>query len=382
MPLFFVMRIFICAIVVFIAPAYAQKTDRADAPLNVIVQSVELRELQNNIEALGNLRAYESTLITAKTTKTVTHIRFEDSQRVSKGAVLVEMTNAEETALMDEARLTAEEAKKQLERNQALVKTGAVSAALLDEQKRIYETAQARFLSVQARLKDLIITAPFSGVVGLRNISEGSLIAPGQTITTLNDDNKMKLDFTVPAIYLRSLRVGLPIEAQSHDLGDKIFKGKIFSLDNQIDETTRSIKVRAVLDNPTHELQQGLLMTVIVRADIRKSLVLNEAALVPMGSNNFVFVLKPNTKDAGAKWIAEKRQVYIGQRYKGLVEIEKGLQAGEKVVTHGLQKIHAGQAVNIMSEQSNDPAKPAEPLSELLQQQDQQKPQQTKPEGK
>jgi len=367
MPLLLGMRLFACVILVFVAPAFAQKIERTDAPLSVIAQSVEPRELQNNIEALGNLRAYESTLITAKTTKTVTHIRFDDGQRVNKGDILVEMTNAEEAALMDEARLTADEAKKQLERTQSLAKTGAISASVLDERTRESQTAYARFLSVQARLKDLVIAAPFSGVVGLRNVSEGSLITPGQTITTLNDDSRMKLDFTVPAIYLRSLRIGLPIEAQSNDLGNKIFKGKIFSLDNQIDEATRSIKVRAILDNPNHELQQGLLMTVVAHADIRKALVISESALVPMGSNNFVFVLKPNKTEGVAPWIAEKRQIYIGQRYKGLVEVEKGLQAGEKVVTHGLQKIRVGQAVKIMAEQSNDPAKKTESLTELLQ---------------
>jgi membrane fusion protein, multidrug efflux system len=376
MPLFFNARVHLCAalicvvlsIAILAAPAFAQTPIKPDRPLDVIVQPVAARDLQNNIEALGNLRAAESTLITAKTTKTVTQIHFDDGQRVNKGAVLVEMTNTEESALLEEARLTANEAKRQWERTQGLAKTGAISPALLDESKRNSETANARFLAVQARLKDLVITAPFSGVVGLRDISVGSLISPGQTITTLNDDSKMKLDFTVPAVYVRSLRIGLPIEAESHDLGDKTFKGKIFSIDNKVDEVTRSIKVRAILDNPNHELTQGLLMTVVVRADIRKALVISEAALVPMGSNNFVFVLQPNKKSGEAPWIAEKRQIYIGQRYKGLVEVESGLQADEKVVTHGLQKIHAGQAINVMAEQSNDPNKKSEPLSELLQQ--------------
>lgn len=368
MSLFFSARLPICVALVFCLPAFAQKATKPEQALGVIVQSVAMRELQNNIEALGNLRANESIRVTAKTTKTVTQIRFDDSQRVSKGDILVEMTNAEESALMEEARLTAEEAKKQFERTQTLAKTGAVSSSLLDQRTREYEAANARFNALQARFKDLIITAPFAGVVGIRDVSLGSLIAPGQVITTLNDDSKMKLDFTVPAIYLRSLRVGLPIEAQSHDLGDKTFSGKIYSIDNQIDESTRSIKVRAILDNASHELKQGLLMTVVVRADIRKSLVLSEAALVPMGSNNFVFVLQPNKDTKVSPWLAEKRQIYIGQRYKGLVEIVGGLKEGEKVVTHGLQKIHAGQALNVMSEQSNDPAKSTEPLSDLLQQ--------------
>jgi membrane fusion protein (multidrug efflux system) len=379
----FIVRLLACSVLFLAVSAFAQKPQKSEKPLDVIVQSVALRDLQNNIEALGNLRAYESTVITAKTTKTVTYIHFDDGQRVNKGAVLVEMTNAEESALMDEARLTATEAKKQLERNEALAKTGAVSPSLLDQRTREYQAAQARYLAVQARLKDLIITAPFSGVVGLRDISVGSLVTPGQVITTLNDDSKMKLDFSVPAVYLRSLKVGLPIEAQSYDLGNQVFKGKVFSIDNQIDESTRSIKVRAILDNPNHELKQGLLITVVVRADVRKSLVLSEAALVPMGSNNFVFVLQPNKDTRVSPWVAEKRQIQIGQRYKGLVEVVGGLKEGEKVVTHGLQKIHVGQALNIMAEQSNDPAKKTESLAELLkQQQKKQTQQQNKQEGK
>lgn len=120
---FVVVRLLICSSLFLAAPTFAQKSQKNEAPLDVIVQSVAARDLQNNIEALGNLRAYESTVITAKTTKTVTSIHFDDGQRVSKGTVLVEMTNAEESALMDEARLTANEAKKQLDRTEALAKT-------------------------------------------------------------------------------------------------------------------------------------------------------------------------------------------------------------------------------------------------------------------
>ncbi len=336
---------------------HAQITDKS---LVVIVQTVTVQELQNNIEALGNLHANESTVITAQTTKTVTHINFEDGQRVNKGAALIEMTNNEETALMEEASYKLIEAKKQLDRVKSLSATGAISAASLDQTQRDYEASRAHLAALEARLKDLRIIAPFSGVVGIRNISVGSLIVPGQQITTLNDDSKMKLDFTIPAVYLPSLRIGLPIEANSHDLDNKKFKGTIFSIDNQIDESTRSIKVRALVENLQHELKQGMLISIVIRADSRKALAISEAALVPMGSNNFVFVLQKN--------IAEKRQIQIGKRYPGRVEVLAGLREGDKVVTHGLQKIHDGQAVTILAEQNNDPNKPTESLSELLKQ--------------
>ncbi len=385
MQLFHFAKFFIGLMVMQVLAANAQAPAK---PLAVIVQAVAVQELKNDIEALGNLHANESTVLSAKTTKTVTHINFEDGQRVSKGAVLVEMTSNEEAALMEEANYNVIEAKKQLDRVKSLSNTGAVPAALLDQYQRDYETSRAQFRALEARLKDLRITAPFSGVVGIRNISVGSLITPGQEIVTLNDDSKMKLDFTVPAVYLRSLRVGLPIEANSHDLENKIFKGAISSIDNQIDQATRSIKVRALVENSQHELKQGMLMSIVIHANSRQALAISEAALVPMGSNNFVFVLQKNTaeKTVGIKqkeekqsevkqgevkhtqWLAEKRQIKIGKRYAGRVEVLEGLREGDKVVTHGLQKIHDGQVVEILAEQNNDPKAPKESLSDLLKQ--------------
>jgi membrane fusion protein (multidrug efflux system) len=344
----------------------AQNTENPERPLDVIVQPVAARSLHNTIQALANLHAYESVAITAKTTKILSKIYFDDGQRVNKGDLLVEMTSVEESALMDEARLTADEAKKQLARSQALSKTGALSQALLDVRTREYQTAQAHFVALQSRFKDSLISAPFSGILGLRELSPGALVAPGQTIAWLNDDSKMKLEFSVPAKYFRSLRLGLPVEAKSNDLSDTVYSGKIVSIDNQLAESTRSIKVRVMLDNINTVLPQGLLMTVKVLTDTRQALGVSEAALVPMGSNNFVFVARRDNNAKAAAWIAEKRQVYIGQRSKGWVEIVSGLQAGDKVVTHGLQKIHSGQALVLVAEQSNDPSKNLEPLSELL----------------
>jgi len=357
----------IALFLVLISPTVLAQSPKMEKSLEVIVQSARARDLQNNIEALGNLRANESAVLTAKSTKTVTRINFEDGQRVAKGDLLVQMTSAEEAALLEEAHLTSEEARRQWERTEVLAKTGAVPPSIVDERKRVYEAAKAHAQALDSRLKDQIVTAPFAGVVGIRNVSVGSLIAPGDVITSIHDDSKMKLDFTVPAIYLRSLRKGLPLEASSEDLGGKLFKGQIFSIDNQVDELTRSIKVRAILENPERELKAGLLMNVLVHADSRRALVISEAALVPMGSNNFVFVVQP-AKGGMNNLTAEKRQVKIGQRYKGLVEVIEGLTENEKVVTHGLQKIHAGQSLSIMAEQSNDPNIKPEPLAELLQQ--------------
>lgn len=339
------------------AQVHAQAPGKA---VDVIVQTASIKNMTTKIEALGNLRANEAITLTPNVTNTVTRINFEDGQRVRKGYVLVEMTSREESALLEEARFNTDEAKKQLDRVEALTKRGAASQSLLDQRIREYEAARARYNATESRLKDLILVAPFDGVVGLRNTSVGALVSPGDQITTLVDDDKMKLDFTVPAIYMRSLATGLPIVAKSRDLGDKLFHGTIFSIDNQIDEVTRAIKVRALLDNKDHELKQGMLMQVELSAAPRDAVVVSESALVPLGSNNFVFVLKEDST-------VERRQIQIGERLPGAVEVLTGITAGEKLVTHGLQKIRAGQPVNVLSEEPPVASQTAnEPISSDL----------------
>lgn len=358
------LRILVFGSFVFVASAYAQPP--ADKPVEVIVQAVSTKSLTTTIEALGTLRANESIRLTSNDTKKVTRINFEDGQRVAKGQVLVEMTSREESALLEEARFNTDEAKKQLDRVQELAKRGAASQSLLDQRVREYESARARYNATESRLKDLVLLAPFSGVVGLREVSVGALVSPGDQITTLNDDSKMKLDFTVPAVYLRSLSVGLPIVAKSRDLGNKIFQGEVFSIDNRIDEVTRSIKVRALLDNKNHELKQGMLMLVDLKAASRDALVISEAALVPLGSNNFVFVLQ----EAESIVTVERRQITIGERLTGSVEVLSGLGVGDKLVTHGLQKIRPGQKVTVLAEEKSAAEQTGERshLSDLIKQ--------------
>jgi len=206
-------------------------------------------------------------------------------------------------------------------------------------------------------LRDRLILAPFAGVVGLRNVSVGALIEPGDVITTLDDDSVMKLDFTVPSIFLASLKTGLPIVATSPAFGKLQFEGNVSSIDSRIDPVTRAIVVRAILPNPERLLKPGLLMHVTLLKNPRDALVIPEEALIPSGRVNHVLVVH----QSGDSTVVYRRQVTIGNRRPGEVEIVEGLEAGEFVVVDGTLRARPGQPVTITAVDGG-----GEPLAQLL----------------
>ncbi|NBC47600.1 MAG: efflux RND transporter periplasmic adaptor subunit, partial [Gammaproteobacteria bacterium] len=185
------------------------------APVGVIASIAELEPVADRVEALGTLRANESVTITANVTETVSALHFDDGQRVQAGDLLVEMTSVEEHARLEEAQARLAEAEQQYQRVKSLAAAGSASASLLDERRRDLRTAEATLTAIESQLADRLVKAPFEGVVGLRDISLGALVEPGDVITTLDDDSVMKLDFAVPSLYLPSLAPGVAIEARA-----------------------------------------------------------------------------------------------------------------------------------------------------------------------
>jgi membrane fusion protein (multidrug efflux system) len=312
------------------------------SPPPVIVAVAETKSVVDRVEALGTLRANESVTLTANVTESVTAIHFDDGERVEKGDVLVEMTSGEEHALLEEAQATVEEAKSQYDRNVQLSKQGSVSEAVLDTARRVWQTAKARLEAIRSQLDDRLVSAPFSGVVGLRNISPGALVQPGEVITTLDDDSVMKLEFSVPSVFLSVLKPGLDIVTTTAAYGDEEFEGEVSAVDSRIDPVTRTVQVRALVPNPDRLLRPGLLMQVELLKDPRQAVVIPEEALTPLGNQQFVMVVDRNNGN-----VVERREVKIGRRMPGEVEILAGVAAGETVVTHGIDKARDGQSVRI-----------------------------------
>lgn len=331
----------------------------ADQPAPVIVTRLQAEPFVETIEALGTLRSNEAITLTASVTDIVSAIHFEDGQRVKQGDVLVEMISDEERALVEAAGFALEEAKRQYNRVRSLAKTNLATESLLDERLQAYQSAQAQLSVTESRLADRTISAPFSGVLGLRNISAGSLLRPGDVITTLDDDSYMKLDVSIPAVFLNAVRPGLSVNAHSRELPEQTFTGEITAVDSRIDPDTRSIQIRALLPNPQRELRSGLLMTVRLEKPAFEAILLPEESLVQEGFKSYVYRVDENSEPL----TVSKVEVETGPRRQGEVVIEQGLSENDLVVTHGVMRIKHNSPVSIRATQQD-----SESLPDLLNQ--------------
>jgi membrane fusion protein (multidrug efflux system) len=198
-------------------------------------------------------------------------------------------------------------------------------------------------------MADRIITAPFDGLLGFRNISVGTLLQPGMMITTLDDDSVMKLDFEVPSVFLSAVKQGLPIKVSSKAFEGKYFDGVVSSIDSQINPVTRSFKVRAIIPNTDLSLKPGLLMIVELFKNERVAVMVPEEAILMEADKAYVYTAEV----ADGKTVATKKRVSIGARQPGRIEITEGIVAGEKVISHGIIKISDGAEITIRAQRKS-----------------------------
>ena len=312
---------------------------------HVIIAPVVLQQISDRVEALGTARATESVNITSNITEKVVQIDFEDGLQVKAGAILAVLEQAEEQAELKRAQAVEGERKLALQRLKQLEERKLTTPDEIDRTRLELEQAEATITAIKTRISDRVIRAPFDGIVGLRNISVGALVETGDLIATLDDTRQIKLDFTVPSVFLSELKPGLKIKARAVALGNKEFLGEVKSINSRVDPVTRSIEVRALLPNPDGSIIPGILMQVDLLRNTRQALLIPEASLLPLADKQYVMV----RVNIDGKDTVEKRQVKIGLRLPGYVEILDGLSAGEQVVTHGNSKVRPGDVLDVLA---------------------------------
>ena len=307
----------------------------ARPPVPVTVFQLEPRAFQNRINALGTLRAWESVDITSSVSETVVSLLFEDGDRVERGQLLATLRQDEEQASLHEQEEVLAEQEREVVRLEDLASRNQVAQTELDQRRTLVAIARNKIAQMKARIADRNINAPFSGQLGLRKVSPGALVTPGQVMTTLDDNTRMRLDFTVPAVSLQFLQVGQQIEATSAAY-NRSFSGTLSAIDSRVDPVSRSLTARATIPNEAGLLKPGLLMTVVLLGQERMSLVVPEEALVSRASEHFVWRLDGDR--------AQRVPVSIGGRKPGWVEVSEGLAAGDQVVRDGVARLRGAEA--------------------------------------
>jgi membrane fusion protein (multidrug efflux system) len=310
----------------------------ARGPVSVVVATVVAERYVDRFTALGNAQANEGVDIIARIASVIEKIYFTEGQQVAKNALLVKLDDREIAAQFGVAKAQLDKVSSQYRRSKALEATRVVSAAELEELAADVRRAEADVRAAQVRLDHCSIRAPIDGVVGLRQVSPGDLVNTDTVITTLDDTHIIKLNFSMPENFLASINVGMQVDAATDVYPARKFTGEVVSIDSRIDPVTRSITVVAAIPNPDRLLKPGMFMTVGLQRSRDDVLLIPEAALTPRSGRQYVYLVVDG--------VAVEREVTLGIRAPGRVEIAAGLKAGDQVVVEGVQKIRDGSNVS------------------------------------
>lgn len=309
-----------------------------DRPAVVSTQVLRMQPFADTLQALGTVRARESVTVTAAVSEKVEAVHFDSGQSVRAGAPLVTLTGQAERAALNEAVAAANEADRLYRRQSELAAQQLIARSQLDAQRATRDAARARVAQVRAQIADRVVRAPFAGVLGLRQVSPGSLVSPGTVITTLDDVSRVHVDFPMPETQLAQIGAGQAVEATAAAYPGRTFEGTVATVDARIDPATRAVTVRGEFANPERLLKPGMLLQVRVRRPERQALLVPEIAVVQAGSDSYVYRVTADGK-------AERADVKLGTRAGGQVEVLEGVKAGDRIVVDGVGKLRPGQKI-------------------------------------
>lgn len=289
-------------------------------------------------QAVGSFIADESAVISSEIGGRVRSIHFVEGLPAPAGALLIQLEPDEYRAAVAQSHAQAALDKLSLTRIEEVRRRNLASQQLLDEAKARWQQSQALAQRDNVRLDKTEIRAPFSGVVGLRQVSPGDYVSPGQALVNMEALDTLKLDFALPEQFAGKVQVGQKITALIDAYPGKAFVGELYAINPHLDEQTRSLKLRGRFANADHQLKPGMFahLTLALGAD-RQALFVQEHALLGVGSRQFVYRLE------GDK--AVLTEVTPGLRRDGMVEILSGLSVDSAVVVDGQMKLRDGALV-------------------------------------
>jgi len=312
----------------------------AQPPRALPVEStlVKIATVFEEITSVGTLLAEEQVVIRSEIAGRILAIHFSEGQRVAANQLLITLDPAEYEARLAESQAAVKLNRLSFERTKDLLSKNLASHQTYDEAAAKLDESLARQQVDEISLKKTKIVAPFKGILGLRNLSQGAYIKEGQDLVTLVDKSSVKVDFHISEKFLAKVQAGQTVKVHVDAYPNQDFRGQVYALEPVVDEETRTALVRARIPNDQETLSPGMFARVQLVLEARPNAILvPEQAIVPMGLNSFVFKIV-NGKAALTK-------VTLGQRRTGDVEVREGLGAGDKIITSGHLKLRDGAEV-------------------------------------
>lgn len=313
------------------------------------------------LEAVGSLSSPQGVMLSADLPGTVTSIRFESGSQATNGQLLVQLDTRQEEAQLRTAKAKLDLAKHNLERNIGLRQSHVIADYAFDESKSQYDAAISSAEEIQATIDRKTIRAPFSGVLGIRQVNAGQYLKSGDPIVQLESLDPIYANFALPQQNLGALRVGQSVLLQVDGLPGKVFKGSINAINSMVDTSTRNVQVQATFPNPEHILRSGMFAGIQVQLPENESIIMVPATAVqyaPYGDS--VFVIEPMRDPQGKEYTGVREQaVTLGKTKGDQIAVLKGLKPGDEIATSGIFKLRQGGAVKVSNESvqpGNDPA--------------------------
>ncbi|MES9812128.1 MAG: efflux RND transporter periplasmic adaptor subunit [Candidatus Thiodiazotropha sp.] len=317
-------------------------------PETVTSDQVRSQRWPNTVSATGSMVAVQGVIVTAELGGKIEEIAFESGDRVKQDDLLVRIDVSAERAQLRSAEAAAKLARINLDRSRDLRANKTVSQADLDTAEANFKQATAQVDNVRATIAKKTLRAPFAGQLGLRQVNLGQIVEQGTPVVTLQTVDPIYVDFSLPQQQFSILKPGTEVQVTTDAAPEKVFNGRIIAVNPEIDQMTRSVRVRATLSNQSELLRPGMFANVeVMLSDDEEVLAIPATAVLyaPYGDTVFVIDELEDEKSGEKQLVLRQQVIRLGATRGDFVAVVTGLEEEEKVVTSGVFKLRPKMAV-------------------------------------
>lgn len=321
----------------------------APPPTTVTTVVVKTQTWQPVLSAVGSLKAVNGVTLSTDLAGIVSEIAFESGSAVKKGDLLVKLDTQQEEAQLRSAEVRLSFAETDFERKSDLITKKAISESDLDTAQSQLKQMQASVEEMKALVARKRLTAPFDGLVGIRQISLGQFVNPGAAIVPLQSLDPIFVEFSVPQQNFSALAVGKKLQFAVNGLAEGKFEGEITAIDSLVDPNTRNILIQGTVKNADHKLRPGMFAEVEVLLPENAGVLAipsSSISYAPYGDSVYV-VREKNGPDGRAMKIVEQQTIQLGAKRGDQVSVISGLKDGDEVVSSGVFKLRPGAPVKV-----------------------------------